>query len=770
VLLAVVLVVAIYRTATLWSPAYPPRIWLGLRYAKAAGGAAAFVLACVSMGGLLVGKVLGLRLSIRDHFVFAFPTGMFAFFFVEFILGTLGALGRPMFFILPLAFIAAGAPYHYRRLRALRRRGVPFTFATPVWMWPALALAAMGIIALYLPTLTPTTIGYDARWYHYRLAEHYLAAGRIERFPEGWMPGALPQLASVLYLWAFQIPGDLFDRVELCEQIEFVVLLGTLPGIPAFVRAVVPKTSGAGTWAALFLFPSIYVCGVRGGSDHIAAVFTIPAVLAVFRAVRGFEPRPSLLAAVMISGWLVTKLTAASIATPIIVGVGIKATIDLVRALVARKSPLFATRGAWVMLGAGIVLTAPYWLRNAIYYRNPFYPMGKLVRNVPWHADATDIYAMWQKVEFDRFISRPTHDWAGVKQALAALVDFGSSPHDMAAHSAGLPFFGTIFTLTTAALLFVRARARLWAAFVAGHVAIFLWMWIIQQERYLQAVVPMLAACSVAVLILAWRSGIAAKILVVPLLFAQISWAVEACFVTMGTDWVAPVTTLFHAGPRSNRPTDRFSYTFAPWSDVAITLPKNSRLLVHEIHDVLGLGLPAVQDFPQWQYGLDYARLGSARAVHDQLRAYGVTHVLWQPGLSGGHDSIGGDLAFFRFVTRHLGPPRSFGMFNVAELQKNPPLPAATEELVAYWGCGETYATGLYGITDLHAGAWGPPPLEEHARPREPLPPSNAADTVIPRVSFVVHNPSCNPQLPASVVGRLSVLTTRNGYTLYFRP
>ena len=763
VMLTLVLCFATWRSYALWNPQHPMGHWLSLRFAQCVGATVFFAAGCFSTGYAVLRYSLRAWLPLRDRLTFALPCGIFAFYLAMFLLGTIGALGRVVFFGLPLVFMAVGAPALYRTWRRVRGRRLARFSTFPLHMTPFIALGVLALIVMYLPILEVEP-NYDARWYHLRIAEHYAAQGRIARFPEGWTPGAMPQLASVLFTWAFAMPGDLFNRTLLSSHLEAVALVATLPTIGSFLRAVVPRASGAGVWPVLFLFPAMYISGLGTSSDHVAPVFAIPALIGVFRAWRALDVRPALLAAAMISGLIVTKYTAVNVVIPLVVAVVLRAAWLGVAALIARRPFFAATRGAWVMLGAGLVLTAPHWLKNVIYYGNPVYPMmGSIFPNRPWHADASQVLAGWMKND----LHHPELSREGLKSSLSMLYDFGSDLHDVATLSSGLPVFGIAFTLMACALPFLRARARLWGAFAVGYSAVFVWIWLAQQQRYLQAPLPILAGCTAAAITLAWRASIVTRIALVPLLFVQVTWAVEGCFATFDGGYVSRLAGLMQIGP--NAGPERFR-RFAPWPELGAGLPRKSKVLIHELHDALGLGMPGIQDFPQWQFGLSYARLGDPRSIHDRLRSYGVTHMLWIAGQSKGHDSIGGDLAFHRFIGSAVGPGKSVRGVSIAPLLDAPPPKPDHEDLVAFFGCKESYADGFYFLRDLHVTPWGPPTPADHPPPREPLGPlPGSAQVILDRADFLVHFAACGGVIPPAVRDKFPLLVIHRNYHLYMR-
>src|SRR5262249_30326697 len=143
-----------------------------------------------------------------------------------------------------------------------------------------------------------------------------VANGAIRRAPEGSFVAAYPQLASYLFTWAFCLPqSTLFDRVELCLHIELATFIGMLAAIPVAVRKLVPRTSGAGSFAAYFLFPSIFLydSNLNGGSDHVSALFTLPLGLSLLRAWPALDPAACFVFAMMAAGVILTKYSAYSV-------------------------------------------------------------------------------------------------------------------------------------------------------------------------------------------------------------------------------------------------------------------------------------------------------------------------------------------------------------------------------------------------------------------------------------------------------------------------
>jgi hypothetical protein len=436
-------------------------------------------------------RTLRRTLPVREHLSVAFALGIFVFFLGMFVGGLLG-LYKPFFFVLlPFLLLAAGAVdgrrYASRLVRHLRhrRRTAP---PVPPWLLAVSALGLVGVGMVYFSILTPDNVAFDSRWYHLGIAEHYVAQGSLRRFPEGWYPGTSPHLASFLYTWAYLMPSSsLFDKVELCAHVEFVVFLATLAAIPALVRLLVPGSRGRGTWAARFLFPGIFLydSSLTCGADHIAALFAVPIFTTLVRAWRDLSPRTSGLLAAMLAGAFMTKYTGAlNLMCFPMLAVAVRPLLLAGKSLLRREVPPVKAllAGPGVAVAAGLVLTAPQWLKNWVWYGDPVYPlMPKRFSPHPWTADAADRFAWFVESQ----LWKPTRDWAGVKDTVKAMFTYSFIPNDWPKFHGAVPTFGSLFTLTLFCLPFLRGAKRLWALFLAAHVGLFVWYSTHHQDRYL---------------------------------------------------------------------------------------------------------------------------------------------------------------------------------------------------------------------------------------------------------------------------------------------
>ena len=702
-----------------------PEEWLFFRYAACWAGTLAFVLACLSVGNRIV-SALSLPGELQDaRIALSFSTGVYVFFVSVFLVGIAGGLTPVGFVLVPVVLFALGARQLCRDLLAYRERArgswLPrFSAAEAV----GVAFGAIALAVIYLPTLIPENAAYDSRWYHLGIAEHYAAEGAIRRFPEGPLAATIPQLAPVLYAWAFTMPGaDLFNRVELAAHLEFVCFLFTVASVPALVRYLVPGARARLAGLAFFFFPSVftYDSSLFVAADHIAALFAIPAYLALARAFRELRPGACAFLVIQLCGLVMTKYTTLPAAIFPILAVGVRTLHLGARSVLARRWSLRFLAGPAVALGLGLVLTTPHWLKNWVWYGDPFYPLLRRFFTVrPWTPDSEFFFQVFS-AEAWAAVGTPLEKLEG---ALRALYNYSLHLYNWPDFHKDFPIFGSLFTFGLIGLVFLGPRPRLWVLVLATHLGIVVWFLLFQHERYLQALVPWMASAIAAIALLAWRTGWAARIGVVALGTVQLVWGLDMIFWPLhrmtGKSGPALASEFFARSYERN-----FLSRVQPFEDLASIgreLPKDANVLLHQEHLRLGLGTRAVWDALRMQMGISYGSLGSARNVHRRLRELGVTHVLWASKAAQEQDTIAGELAFHTYVSLYLEAPKAFGARSLGRLPDAEPPEERPE--VLYIGCSNQPASGLYQISDLHVQRFyrlpNQPPADYPA-PRRPF-------------------------------------------------
>jgi hypothetical protein len=685
---------------------YPVGRWLFWRYAFHAAVALVFGAACW-LSGAAVRRRLGLVLPRGEREVISFALGLYLFFLVVFLGGLLHLLHPAFAVAVPIALIGVGLPGALRagrRVLPVLRRGRrrPWSALTVLLVLGGLA----GLVLVYIPILTPENAAADARWYHLVQAEHNVAQGAIARLPEGSFVGAYPQLATTLYTWAFLLPRTtLFDRIELAAHVELMIFLWTLAGVGVLTARVLARRHVGGAWAAIFLFPGIFLydSNLSIAADHILAFWAPPIFLTLLRAWPRLEPRRCLALAVMLAGAALTKFQAGCL-------VLIPALAIFARALWlsarTRRHLLRWWRGPLLAAGGVLLFSAPLWAKNLLWYHDPFYPLlHGVFPSRPWTADASRYFNTIFRDNLWRPTGTPADRWA---QTARALFTFSFDPHDWAAFHGKVPVFGSLFTLTSLALPFVRARPRLWGLVGCSYGALLIWFLGSHQDRYLQAFLPWMAAVTAAVIALCWEQGRAARVGVTALVALQVIWGGDVPFIPthafISTTPYKTVVDFLGSGYRGEH-RERLR-PYSPWPEISRTLPKGTKALVHGDLGPLGLGHMTVTDMTGWQGGISYGRFKSPAEMHAALVAMGVTHIIWLPDWTPGLCSVADDLVFYDFVEQYTEGGWTVGAHRIARLSQAPP-PATEPRLVLVLGTGNPYRSGLHPVDALTVPDYG---------------------------------------------------------------
>ncbi|MCA9597355.1 MAG: hypothetical protein KC776_28775 [Myxococcales bacterium] len=755
--LAVVLVAAAGVFLNVVHHHYPIQKWLFWHYALPDLAVGVVLASFLVAGHTVTRRALGTNVPLLEHLTLSFAVGLYVFEASMFLLGLLGLWHRATFFVLPLGLLAI---FGYPAWKSLRRVGPRLLslskrsrrLTTGKLVMIAFGLAVLALIYFY--TLTPHNVQFDSRWKHLTLAENYAARGGVTRFGEGWFFGARPHFTSYLYGWAFLAPTSLlFDRIILCAHLEFwIFTVGTVLGVSAAVRRLFPSADPRVVWVARFLFPGVllYDSSLSVGADHIGAILSLPIFLMTMRCFRRPSAAACGLFSVLLAAAVLTKETVAFLLVPFPVAVVV---VGIVRSAVRRFRGRLPEAQRWDFLAGpaaavvgSLLLTAPMWLKNWVWYGDPMYPMLQgTFHGRPWTPDAAYLYR-WYALEYEMW--RPPPGLDGWIQTAKVLFTFSFDPHDYKQFHGTVPVFGSLFTLLLATLPFLKRTRWAWVLVLWIHLSIAAWFNVHHQDRYLQGLAPLMAVVVAFALSKVWRSSRwITRSALMGLVGLQIVWGGDVYFFGTHAMTGSPakrVMDLIQAGFKKNYE-HRFDFE---QSYVAIgkTLPKNAVVLRHEVNDHLGLGVASVADSRMDQFGLSYGLMASTQEVYRALRDLGVTHVMWRTR-SAGADTLAGDLRFFDFVENDVVDRKAVAGWYVAKLPPEAPKERKDERVLALT-CSNRPATGVYRLEDLRVPSFGPE-RTKYPAPRRPGKPEEARE-LIQGVSFVVMQEGCRiPFTPA---------------------
>ncbi len=600
-----------------------------------------------------------------------------------------------------------------------------------------------------------------------------VTAGAFDRFDEGWFQGTNPHLGSWLYTWAFTLPGTrLFDRAMLCAHLEFLLFLWTLASVSPLVRRLLHGVRSPLAWVAMFLFPGLFLydSNLSVGADHVGAFWAIPIYLAVMRAWSKPSPSRLSLAAIFVSGALLSKYTVIILAVGPILAL-IARTLWVGTAALLRKSKDVA-KDAWLGIGAfaltGLVATAPHWLKNWLWHGDPVYPI--LYRHLaprPW----TDDSAMFYSIGIEgRLISPDGSVIDRIWQTIKIVFTFSFVPHNWPRFHGEVPVFGFLFTVSTCLLLFLRRSQRTWGLVFITWIGLATWASIHARDRYLQSILPWMVVVTAVVLVRIWKSHWSMRALLGLLVGLQLVWGGDVYFFrthAMIHDSPVKAAVDFLATGFEKKYDERLKI-FGAMEKIADHIPKKAKVLMHEEHLTLGLQRRRVNDWQGYQGGLAYGLMTDPKELHEQLVTWGVTHVVWKDAKSAAVDSVGGDLLFFDWVLRHTQDRQVEGGYRIAMLPTEAPQGPFHDE-VAYLTCGTNYAQGLYHRSALHLADR----VEDRKYPNPDIllePDASNAQELIERAQYVVWNAKCRPEVRGAWLSAFERMARRGTATdLYVR-
>ncbi len=680
---------------------YPLKNWLFFHYARAWLCVSIFVLASLCAGWRLCAQLVPRAIATSERVILSLALGVLLFFYGLFIGGVFNCYGRLFFVLWPLLLLGYGGPVcfsdlfvHWRHARAsILSAAAPrsaIQFIAAAWL-------LVGIVGIYLQVLNPNNLSYDARWYHLPIAEAYAAAGGIQRFNEGWYLGTYPQLANLLYTWAFLAPGGLFEHVLICAHIEFALFVATLFACSILAARLIRRDRLPFAAVVVFLFPEIfaYDSNLNGGADHVLAFWTAVLGIALIRLGSEFSKREATLCGLIMGGALLTKYQAVYVFVPAAL---------LVLSLAARKR---RRQAGWVWAAVVVVCTAPHWVKNWIYYNDPIYPLlHRYLASRPFHVGAgallQEIY--WPK-QFD--LVGPTSE--RILSTLRGLFSFSFVPNDWPEFHGNTPIFGSLFTLTLPLLLFLRASRRLWLTVLGVHVGLATWYALSHQDRFLQALLPWMAAATAATLALAWDRGAVVKVAVGLIVLLQWVWGSDVYFFrthSMSGDSPIRATGDFLGAAHRGNYDQRFS--LAPtFEKISAILPKGAHALFHRDRLRLGFGIQLVEDAPGWQGAIEYLSTESPGATFELLRTIGVTHALWgkyRPALP--RADVAREAVFARFIAEYITDEKTIDGWQVGTLRSEPSnvTLANAPTTIAWLVCNSDAVPGQYTPQGLAAG------------------------------------------------------------------
>ncbi len=675
--------------------------------------------AFVSVGHLVLRRLLRLTLSPLDTLAFSIPVGVVGFCLLMYLLGALGLYRTGAAFALAGGLVALDAVPLYRFARdAVSAWRTPRDTRSLV-AWVAVPFGVICLALVYFPLITPDALNFDSTWYHLTIAQDYAREGRIIRFDGDYLRN-MPQLTALIHTWGWLLPmPGLTQRWTMPLHTEFFVLVSTLVGIAAAVAYLIKPQRARFAWVGFFLFPSIFVYdkNLGGSADHFVALFCPTLYLAAARARERLTPGTLALFGILAGGAILTKYQAVYMIGPCCVLLAWEWTACLLRWLKRRPGG----EGPWsdrqavlwsplLFIAVVLVVISPHLIKNLLEYGNPVYPWAlDVFGGHPTVKNAA--YQVRHYMADDAFQPRGS---LGHRLADSLEVLFTFSLRPFYSFTKRWPDFGSLFTLTLPLLIFIRKPGRLLAAAGVGCLAVFAWAMTYRVDRNLQSVVPILAAATTATLIRTWDLGRLARIGVTALVAVQVVWGGDVMFYSQ-KDRLQEALKLVTSGFRGAE-AERDGYRTA-FRRLGEMLPPDAKVLVRPSPVSLGLNRQVVLDQPGSQGLITYAGIGGPTALRDYYRRLGITHVVWDESLPSWTKR---SEILVRELFRAM-PLQHVGWYTMGAIAQAQPRPDPPEYLVYVHGIPD-YQSGLYRLDDL--GTYEPvaPDLKHYAPPQASLP------------------------------------------------
>ena len=742
----------------------PVRGWLALQLAKLWGYELLLSLSCASFGHWVLVRWLGLdELDGALKLAISLVVGLVGFVVGIYLGGFVGVLGPVFAIALPLVLLAAGTRCGSAALRrAWSERAERRAISGLELLVVAYGVLCVGI--LYLGVLSPDSINYDASWMHLVIAQDYGRAGRIVPFPGDWVKN-VPHLGSVVNTWAFIVPGlhKPALRWMLAQHNEMAVLLWTLVGVLAGARHFAERARLRGAWAAMFLFPGLFVYDGNLGcaADHFLALFAVPTCIAAFWFMARPRWREGVLLGILAGGGLLTKLQAVYLLIPLSVAIAVSfARLGWLqyrgRAVEVPLSRALA--GAAAAATTAIVLLSLHFGSNAVFYGNPFYPFAQ--GSFPSTPTVPDAQFQVEYLFADWHWRPPPRLGPRLRAAVDMLWSFSFKPHY--SFVGDVPVFGSLLTLLVPAIAFLGRKPRVWLAMAVCHGALFVWAYTYWVDRNLQTLLPLMAACVAAIAVLVWELGIVARVGLCALIGLQVVWGADYYF--SGSDRIANAIALIRSGMDGHAAT-RFDGYRRDYVALGNSLPERAVVALHGEHVMLGINRPVYLDWVGFQGAIDYRTFRSPRDLQKRLLELGITHLVWLAG-ERAEDSKQEAVIFASFVARSMRP-KGFGGLRVAPVPSKPV--ADDQPMQVFSWQVPSYENGTYPVEWLGTNEGLPPQFQQFAKPLVAVSSPESIVAELRRVNAVIvgNESTLPPDAQKLLRSRFTRVTQSSGPNIY---
>lgn len=706
---------------------YAVREWLIWRLLAVGGYALLFNASCVAFGAFLLRRLLAERqLPALERLLQSMMLGLTAFALCLYGFGFVGLLKPWAAVSIPLVFLAAGQ----RDARRLVAELVAWRATLPAPRLPERVLgtlAALGgsaaLVFMYLEALDVSVINFDASWYHFPVGQDYARLGRVVPLP-GEGHKAFPHLTSMIHAWALLVPElePLPLRWMLSLHLEFTIVVWRVVAAATLARWLLGGRDVRGLWAGFFLFPSIFIYdqAIGGGADHYLGFFAVPVLLALARALPRFDVRWCVLFGVALGGHLLVKYQAIYLLVAASVIIALRVAFLLLRLLLDRARLTAAAelpsvpallRGVGAIAFTVIVISAPHYVKNTVFYKNPVYPYAQSVFTASWPKSKPGYYQLASSKA--SVFALKGDGLTRQVNALRKVFDYSFKTSNRSLTSKR-PYMGALFSLLLPCALLVPRRRRTFFAIGATVLAFLVWANTVANDRYLLAFYDWCIGIALALMVRVWDLGAVARAGLVPLVALQLFWGGDA-MLYYGKKELLAALDLIGQGYSGKGDAARFDQQKAQRRITADT-PEDAVILARNYKGLLGLNRMVLSDIQPTQHYIDYSFLEDPREFYDHLKERGVTHLLYPHGLR--RPDAWNNVILFGELFRAGEDRRTYGRLRLARLSPTPPA-RSTPYMVLVSGVRE-YPDGIYQLEQLDV-SYRTPSVSPKPKPKRRL-------------------------------------------------
>jgi hypothetical protein len=323
-----------------------------------------WIAAALGYGWILQRVLTG---DVLDRLSLQIALGVAALLVIDEACGSLGVM-QPVSALGAWTILAIGIVF--LALQIVKQRGVRGRQSDPHWlMWfAAPSVAVLLIAACSAPGVLWATEfgGYDALSYHLQLPKEWLALGRIQPLEHN-VYSFLPGYVEAAYYHLAAVRGDAIHAAYSCQLLHAAITVLTAVVIARVASRWWNSAIGAAAAVVFLGTPWVVVVGSLAYSE-MPAILMFVAAMSIVTEASMTSFRKGFAVGILGGAACGAKLTSVGmIVAPLIV------------AIVVTHQPRQWLRILAAMLLAGLIILAPYFLRNHAYSGNPLFPFATAI-------------------------------------------------------------------------------------------------------------------------------------------------------------------------------------------------------------------------------------------------------------------------------------------------------------------------------------------------------------------------------------------------------